>query len=350
MKRWHVKGLRMAVSLFWVCLLVFPLHRAVADPPGAPGVPVQLDPKKPLTWGQMPGPSLTAPGHGQKFQLLPGLQVEVKGSVVDWFVKYAKESPFQEKWFIEVLREGPGGSQVKAGSFSGDINATTFGTTLSQGWFQAHGGPGKYVARVFVGQMTRFGSLSGPYGGFAEFEIVPPLTVKPDTGPVAPTQPKGLPDITSGSGVTIGGKIAAWGSSVTVDAKDALSVNMNNSGLCEFGIKHMARNVGLASTGGFDSLWKNSAVPGSASRFWLPIEPGGAKEETDLVRLKAGQNLLHLTLDNLSKVQELNENNNKFRIIVNVTGSCGPKPGLVPPPKGGEQSGPPASPRAPAVR
>jgi hypothetical protein len=137
---------------------------------------------------------------------------------------------------------------------------------------------------------------------------------------------------------------------VTVDAKDALSVNMNNSGLCEFGIKHMARNGGLASTGGFESLWKNSAVPGSASRFWLPIEPGGAKEETDLVRLKAGQNLLHLTLDNLSKVQELNENNNKFRIIVNVTGSCGPTPGLVPPPKGGEQAGPPARPRAPAVR
>jgi hypothetical protein len=164
----------------------------------------------------------------------------------------------------------------------------------------------------------------------------PPTAFSPATGPVMPTQPKGLPDITSGSGIVIGGKSAPWGSSVAVDVKSAHSVNMNNSGLCEFGVKHTARNIGLAFTGGFDSVWKNSHVPGSFGRSWLPIAPGGAKEETDLVRLKPGQNLLHLALDNTNKVQEMNENNNRFRIVVNVNGSCGPKPGIVPPASGGK--------------
>ncbi|MBI3392388.1 MAG: hypothetical protein HY039_04300 [Nitrospirae bacterium] len=152
-----------------------------------------------------------------------------------------------------------------------------------------------------------------------------------------------LPDITSGTGVTIGGKSAPWGSSVTVDVKDAHSVNMNNSGLCEFAIKHTARNIGLASTGGFDSEWKNSNVPGSWGRSWGSIASGGSKEETDLVALKPGQNFLHLTLDNLKKVQEVSENDNQFQVGVNVTGSCGPKPGS-------GQPGAGASPRLPAVQ
>ena len=125
--------------------------------------------------------------------------------------------------------------------------------------------------------------------------------------------------------------------------KDAHSVNMNNSGLCEFAVKHTARNIGLASTGPFDSEWKNSNVPGSAGRWWLPIALGESKEETDLVRLKPGQNLLHLALDNTNKVQEMNENNNRFRIVVNVNGSCGPKPGIVPQPRGGQGSSPSGS-------
>src|SRR4030067_3379701 len=94
-----------------------------------------------------------------------------------------------------------------------------------------------------------------------------------------------LPDITSGTGVVIGGKSASWGSSVAVDVKDAHSVNMNNSGLCEFGIKHTERNVGLASTGPFDGEWKNGNVPGSWGRVWLPIAPGGSNGGTDLVGL-----------------------------------------------------------------
>src|SRR4030067_2232778 len=118
---------------------------------------------------------------------------------------------------------------------------------------------------------------------------------------------------------------------------------MNNSGLCEFGIQHTARSIGLASTGGFDGEWKNSNVPGGGLvRFWLPIAPGGSKEETDLLTLKPGQNLLHLRLDSQEKVQESNENNNRFRIIVNLTRSRGPKPGIVPPPRGGGHPGSPA--------
>ncbi len=153
------------------------------------------------------------------------------------------------------------------------------------------------------------------------------------------------PDITSGGQHSIGGQ-AVSGAVVNVDASAAHSVNKNNSGLCEFAIKHSARNLGATATGPFDSMWTNSAVPGSFTRSWAPLGPGEMREETDLVNLKPGQNILSLTLDNLNKVSESNEQNNQFRMIVNVSGNCGgantaPQRGIAPPAA-------PAVPRAPA--
>jgi hypothetical protein len=176
---------------------------------------------------------------------------------------------------------------------------------------------------------TRLGGLVTPQTGFnrsggsASTVKNPPLVAKR-------TEVKGLPDITSGAQIQVGTQTASWGGNVTVDAKDAHSVNMNNDGLCEFFIKQTARNIGLASTGSFDSVWRNGAVPGGAYREWLSIAAGGSKQETDIVRLKAGANLLSFTLDNTNKVHETSESNNLFRVNVTVTGSCGPKPGLAP--------------------
>jgi hypothetical protein len=153
------------------------------------------------------------------------------------------------------------------------------------------------------------------------------------------------PDITSAAQLVIGGTTAQWGSSVAVDAQQAHSAA---NGVCEVPIKHTARNVGQGAAGPFSSIWKNGNVPGSWSRVWKPIPTGGADTQIDLVRVRPGTNVLSLTLDDMGQLSESNEANNQFRLMVNVTGSCGPAPGIVPPP-GGSQPGAPATQRLPSM-
>ena len=161
---------------------------------------------------------------------------------------------------------------------------------------------------------------------------------------VARVSPLGLPDITSAVQITIGTTSASWGTTINVDAKQAF---LAQNGVCQFVVQHTARNIGLAPTISFDSLFKNSPVPGGLSRTWGSIAPGGQDTQKDLLSLKPGMNDLHLTLDNLGKVQESNENNNQFRVRVNLIGSCGTAPGIASPPTG--QINAPASSRLPAT-
>jgi hypothetical protein len=65
--------------------------------------------------------------------------------------------------------------------------------------------------------------------------------------------------------------------------------------------------------------------------------------------MKPGMNILQLALDSTGKVQESNEGNNQFRLRVNLTGSCGPAPGIVPPPPGAGTGAQPST-RLPAVQ
>lgn len=150
--------------------------------------------------------------------------------------------------------------------------------------------------------------------------------------------PQGLPDITSAAQITIGSTPAQWGTTVNVDAKQAF---LAQNGVCQFAVQHTARNIGLAPTGSFDSLWKIGLAPG-LTRTWGSIAPGGQDTQKDLLSLKPGMNDLLLTLDHPGKVQEASETNNQFRVRVNLSGNCGAAPGMVPPPAG---PGSPASPR-----
>lgn len=91
---------------------------------------------------------------------------------------------------------------------------------------------------------------------------------------------RGLPDITSAAQIMIGATPATWGTTVNVDAKQAF---LAQNGVCQFVVQHTARNIGLAPTGSFDSLFKNSPVPGGLSRTWGSIAPGGQDTQKDLL-------------------------------------------------------------------
>lgn len=137
--------------------------------------------------------------------------------------------------------------------------------------------------------------------------------------------PVGPPDITTDGQVSFNGKASAWRGTIVVDAKDATRVA---GGQCEFPVKYTVRNAGLSSTGQFGSLWTNNPPTGSFGRSWLPLAPGGASTQTDLVMLKPGLNVLRLTLDNLNQVSESSEGNNTFPLTVNVSGICGSAPAV----------------------
>jgi hypothetical protein len=154
------------------------------------------------------------------------------------------------------------------------------------------------------------------------------------------------PDITSAAQVIIGSTAAQWGTSVGVDAQQAHSAA---GGVCQVPIRHTARNIGLAAAGQFSSIWKNSSVPGSWSRAWKPIAAGSADTQTDLVSVKPGANVLSLTLDDTGQLQESNEANNQFRMMVTVSGSCGLAPGIAAPPSRSQPSAP-ATERTPMGR
>lgn len=141
--------------------------------------------------------------------------------------------------------------------------------------------------------------------------------------------PQGLPDITSAPQILVGATPAQWGAMVNVDAKQAFAAQ---NGVCQFAIQHTARNIGLAPTGAFDSLFKSSPASGSLSRAWGSIVAGGQDTQKDLLPLKPGMNDLYLTLDHPGKVQESNETNNQFRVRVNLSGDCGAAPGILAPP------------------
>ncbi len=296
----------------------------------------------------IPRPIFTAPAPGQKYTLTPTLIITLQASIPNVkttlgyvpqtgqsipgkpfdFVAYAKTSHYTEKWHVRLYKQQPRGELLLMRNFEGVIDGYQFSVSLNADWFKAEGaGFGKYIANAYLTQSGGLGTANGLWSG-VDFEIAAPLSEKGPPPIVKPGQiqlPK-LPDITSGTAVMIGGKSAAWGSSVTVDVKDAHSVNKNNSGLCEFAVKHSARNTGAETTGPFESAWTNSAAPGSFGRSWPPLAPGEMRDETDLVNLKPGQNILSLTLDNIHKVNESNEQNNQFRIVVNVSANCGLAP------------------------
>lgn len=146
-----------------------------------------------------------------------------------------------------------------------------------------------------------------------------PVVAKQETS--TPVAGAGLPDITSDPAVTVGTQAAQWGGIVAVNAAEARRMH---DGVCDFIIRHTAHNNGASATGPFGRRWTNSNVPGNWDMSYPSIPANGTLERVDTLPLKPGRNVLYLTLDSDNAVAETNENNNLFRVAVDVSGACEP--------------------------
>jgi hypothetical protein len=133
------------------------------------------------------------------------------------------------------------------------------------------------------------------------------------------------PDLTCIVGPKIAGQSAAWGGTITVEGKEAVS---RNNGICEFQFEYTVRNVGNGPLGGtsgnktFRTILTNSAVGGNWTHVFTLMAPKSAQSDTVRIPLKPGNNVLQLVLDDQHQIKESNENNNTFKVTVIVKGKC----------------------------
>jgi CARDB len=145
-----------------------------------------------------------------------------------------------------------------------------------------------------------------------------------DFGPVNITLPPGFcgpkPDITSHKGPRIGGKAVAWGGSVTVGRKNAKRIQ---NGRCVFDFVYEMSNDGKADT---SPQFVNRLREGGtlvAVNSGLHLKAGETQTLDTEQAMLSGRHVLSVSLDDGNAVAESNENNNLFRVIVNVDNSCG---------------------------
>lgn len=136
---------------------------------------------KPLAGGDLPPVQLLNPAGGPSFVLASALQIPLNGKVVSKStggkkdpVEYAKASPFDERWHIEIVSRGSGalsGFETTLGEFSGPVTGLNFTGQLTGAWLQQRNAkPGKYAARAFVSQTASGTTVTGP-NSRVEFEL-----------------------------------------------------------------------------------------------------------------------------------------------------------------------------------
>lgn len=132
-----------------------------------------------------------------------------------------------------------------------------------------------------------------------------------------------LADITSRGGITINGKYAPWGNTLTLTTAEATS---SANGYCTFSnVYYDISNLGYASTGPFsDRLHSGrSGTVIVGTQTGLALRAGEKRRiRSQELHLFPGQNVISLSLDNGNTVKESNERNNRFRVVVDVRGAC----------------------------
>lgn len=130
-----------------------------------------------------------------------------------------------------------------------------------------------------------------------------------------------LPDLVAAPEVSIAGRPAAWGGTITIDAT---ATRQKDNGTCRFPVQYGVRNAGNGASAGFATSLNVSTTPGATTdHTWLPLAPGGSAGSTGTIPLKPGLNQVTLTIDTRGAVNETNERNNEYRLGVTVNGQCG---------------------------
>lgn len=152
---------------------------------------------KPLAGGELPSVQLQSPPEGSSFFLVPGVQIQLFAKVTPQptggkanLIEYAKLSPFEEKWHIEIVRRGSGplsGFESKVGEFTGPLKDLKFGAQLTYAWLQQHGSAktGSYAARAYVAQNANGSVVTGP-NSRVEFELKEPVSARLGAQPQIP--------------------------------------------------------------------------------------------------------------------------------------------------------------------
>lgn len=140
---------------------------------------------KALSRGGLPPVDLNSAAGSTVFVMGPAMQISLYAKVSGQasggkanVVAYAKASPFEENWHIDILRPAtrePGGRESVIGSFTGPLSDLQFSAQVSHAWLQARNAePGKYVARAYLSQTANGVTMTGPDDRL-QFELQAPL-------------------------------------------------------------------------------------------------------------------------------------------------------------------------------
>ncbi len=135
------------------------------------------------------------------------------------------------------------------------------------------------------------------------------------------------PDITTNKGIEVGNIQTVWG---TVARIDGGAGKPSRDGLCVVPVRYSLRNIGSAPSPVFHLLWQSSATQKPIGRRIPILHPDQSYRDTLSVGLKQGRNFLSMVIDDTGQVFESNENNNRFRLIAELTGSCGKRNRVIP--------------------
>ena len=139
-------------------------------------------------FGSTEGPKVTAPKQGERYTLQPDMTIDVIAAVPGgaYTTGWAQQTPYDERWHIDVVRRGSGPNSAAEALVMRDTGALTtpkFGTTLGE-WFVKNGGVGRYAARIYFSQQRPDGYFESASSRI-EFEVTERTTDERSNRPPA---------------------------------------------------------------------------------------------------------------------------------------------------------------------
>lgn len=159
--------------------------------------------------------------------------------------------------------------------------------------------------------------------------------------PAAPVSPAGKPDLTSRQGITLGKKSSSWGGQLILNQSDFTQTTPRG---CFARFRYDVVNIGSADATGFNSRLRLSGKQPHTENN-MALTKNQSKNVSGSILLPAGSYPVTASIDDGKAINESNENNNTFKVMVTVPESCGG--GNTPRPTTGSASPTPTLPGTP---